>query len=516
MSSSHDPMVLRSAADLTLETLDAVAWENRRLMLHPQLLDALATTRAGMLRALADGRHAYGVTTGMGYLATVDLDEEARHTQQANLLLGRAVGGPPFLDHGEARAVLVARLASFLGGQAGVTPDLCGFLVDRLNDDFTPAIPRSGIGCAGEIIPLAHAFGPMSGIGQVLVAHSDDEGDREMAAPLVASAAAALAERGVSPYQPAEKEGIALLAGAPGAVALAAAHLRAVRALSGQLLVAAACAIDAIQAPLSAYTPAVAQLASDPLMAEVLAHLGDLLRSSVRPEGHAPQAPVSFRVIPQVLTHLARTLDRLEEDLRRALAAVTDSPAFVNGQFVTSGGFHAIGLAADLDYLCIALVQAAELAGQHIHRLLDARFTRLPDQLTLMPGPRTGLVVVHKRAVGMLNELRRLASPATVGLADTSMGQEDAMTFTFEAADKLRRAESLLRDLIACELLVCRQVWFLRAFPVASGLEEQAALLAAMIPPIEYDRPLGADIARLSDLLAAGHLTGKHVSESNS
>jgi histidine ammonia-lyase len=153
-----------------------------------------------------------------------------------------------------------------------------------------------------------------------------------------------------------------------------------------------------------------------------------------RERSTAGQAPVSFRVTLQVLVHLERTVGRLDEDVRRALAAVTDSPAVVGGRTVAGGGFHALGLAAGMDAVAVALVQAAELAGQRLHRLLDGRFSGLPDQFTSQPGPRSGLVVVHKRAVGALNEARRLAAPASVGLADTSLGQEDAATFAPEAA----------------------------------------------------------------------------------
>ncbi len=445
-----------------------------------------------MMEVLADGRDVYGVTTGMGYLAGVRLSEAEQQNQQANLLLGRAVGGPPLLKRDEARAVLLARLAGFLSGHAGVTAELCQFLADRLNDDFVPAIPREAMGCAGEIIPLSHAFQTFIGVGEVLCADG-----------AVQSAVDALVERGVASYQPAIKEGIALLAGAPGALALTAVHRRTVAVLSRQLLVAAACAIDAMRAPLSPYDPAVAKLAGDPIMGEILEQLGALLSGS-DPERPAKQAPVSFRVIPQVLTHLERVRSRVEESVRRALVAVTDSPAFVDDRFVTSGGFHAIELAAAMDSLCIALVQAAELASQHIHRLLDHRFTGLPDQLTPRPGLQAGLVVVHKRVVGTLNELRRLATPATIGLMDTSLGQEDAMTFSFEAAEKLHRVESLLRDVIACQLLVVRQAWALRDAPVATGLHDHFVQLASAIPPVEQDRPLGSDIGVLVELLCSG------------
>jgi histidine ammonia-lyase len=206
---------------------------------------------------------------------------------------------------------------------------------------------------------------------------------------------------------------------------------------------------------------------------------------------------VSFRVAPRVLAHLERTLGRLDEDVRRALAAATDSPAVLDGRTVAGGGFHAVDLAAGMDALAVALVQAAELASQRLHRLLDGRFSGLPDQLTPLPGPRVGLVVIHKRAVGALNELRRLAAPASVGLADTSLGQEDATSFAPEAAEKLRRVEQLVREVVACELLAARQAWWLRRTGPAAGLQRLAARLAELVAPVDQDRPLGEDLQTL-------------------
>jgi histidine ammonia-lyase len=489
-----EPIVLRCPEDLTLEILERIAWEEYPVQLHPDVLQRVANSRAAMLAALDDGRPVYGVTTGMGYLAGMPLTEQEQRAHQANLLLGRAVGGPAYLGRYEARALLAARLASFLDGSAGVSPGLCIFIADRLNDGFIPAIPRTAIGCAGEIIPLAHAFQTFLGIGSVLT-----DGDE------VRDAAEALAERGITPYAPGPKEGIALLAGAPGAVALAAATLRGARRLLRQLHITWACAIDALRAPLNAYDPGMADLANDPIMAAVLAHLGDLLKGS-NPDRQGIQAPVSFRVVPQTLAHVTRIAERFEQDIRRQLAAVGDSPAFIGGRFISTGGFHAIDLATGLDVLAVGLIQAAELSGQHIHRLLDRRFSGLPDQLTPSPGSQAGLIVVHKRVIGTLNELRRLAAPASVGLADTSMGQEDAMSFAFEAAGKLRRVESLVREVLAVELLVCRQAWALRGSPPAAGLGKYATALAVAVQPIEADRPLGGDISILVQMLETGEL----------
>lgn len=375
-----------------------------------------------------------------------------------------------------------------------MTPDLCSFIVDRLNDDFVPAVPRRGIGCAGEVIPLSHAFQTFLGVGQVITS----EGRLQ-------DARTALAERGVAPYEPGVKEGVALLAGAPGVTALGIARHRGARILFGQLLIGAACSVEALRAPLDPYDEAVGRLAEDSELSQVLGRLGEALRGSSE-DRQQGQAPVSFRVIPQVLTHLGRTIGRFGEDVRRALRAVTDSPAYLEGRFLTNGGFHEIEVAAGMDSLALALIRAVELAAQRIHRLLDHRFSRLPDQLTPRP-VGCGLVVVQKRAVGVVNELRRLGAPACLGLADTSLGQEDAMTFGFEAAEKLRRVEELVREILACELLVARQAWALRGGQPAAGLTAVAASIAELVDPVYEDRPLAEDLSRLVGLLERNELT---------
>lgn len=486
------PIEIHGSGDITLETVEAVAYGGRPLALHPDLLENLRRSHGDMLTALAGGKRVYGVNTGMGFLAGRDLDVHEQMRHQRNLLLGRAVGSPPFLPPEEVRALLVARLVNFVGGEAGVTPELCRFLVDRLNDGFVPAVPRTGVGSAGEVIPLSHAFQTFIGVGDVLRPDGTTQ-----------DAAEALADGGVRPYEPAPKEGLALLAGSPGTVALAVARRRAAVVLSRQLLAAAACSIDALRAPLEVYGEEAEGLGNDPILSDVSSGLRAALRGAAVDRAVA-QAPVSFRVAPRVLAHVGRTVARFTEDIRRALGAVSDSPAFVGGRFVTTGGFHEVELAAGFDALSLALIRAAELSGQRVHRLLDGRFSGLPDQLTPNPGPSCGLVVVQKRVVGRLNELRRLGAPASIGIADTSLGQEDAETFAFEAAEKLRRVEGLVRDVISCEVLVARQAWALRGEGVAAGLEVFAGELGELVEPVGEDRPLGPDLTRLVGALERG------------
>jgi len=472
--------------------IEAIAFDHARVELSDGLLESLAASHAATAAALGTAAPVYGVTTGQGHFADRALtgDEAAAH--QRNLLLGRAVGSEPWLPREESRALLAVRLARFASGMAGVSPGLCRAIADRLNDGFTPAVPRTGIGCAGEVIPLAHAFQTLVGVGRVL----GPDGTTE-------DAAAALAARGAAPYALRPKEGIALIAGSPGTTALAIARRRACARLAGFLLQGAACSLDAAGVRLDAVSPAVGRLGADPLLSAILGRLEELLAgaSTDRPPA---QGPTSFRVVPQVQAHLERTIARLGEDVGRGLAACDDSPALVDGHFVSTGAFHEIELAAAMDGLAAALARAAETALQRVHRMLDGRVTGLPDQLTPAPGPRCGLVVLHKRGVGAVAELRRRAAPASVGVMDTSLGQEDVQSFGFAAAENLRRAEELTREVLAIELIAARQAWWLRGRPPADGLREIAGRLAERVPPVDVDRPLGDDVRRVADLIDRG------------
>jgi histidine ammonia-lyase len=426
--------------------------------LAPALLDRLAVIRSDLLRSLATGRPVYGVNTGMGALSKIRLTEDEQSTHQRNLLLGRAVGGPPWLPDDETRAVLIGRLRTFLTGDAGVSVELIQRLVAFINSGEVPEIPAAGAGSAGEIIPLAHAFGPLAA--------------------------------GLGP-----KEGIALLAGIPGATGRAALHAARAGRLADRLSEIAAGAIAVIGANRDPYHPITGR--GDDMLAAELTRLRDL--AGPEPDPRSLQAPVSFRVAGPVLAHVRRTLEQLEAAVERAFTGVTDSPAYLDGEFVGTAGFHGIDLAAHCDHLTAALAHAAEVSTARLHRLLDPAVTGLPAQLAHEPGPQAGLVVVHKRAVATSHALRRLTLPSATSTAETSNGQEDVQSFSWEAVGGLAEAIRLTREVAACELLAVHQAFALSKRPIPPGLRELLYAVANVVPPIEADRPFGQDLTRLLD-----------------
>jgi histidine ammonia-lyase len=472
---------LAAPQDLSPALIRAIA-AGRAVRIGPGLLRRVQQQCAAARAVLRRGDPVYGVNTGMGALSSVRLTVPQQHAHQRNLLLARASGGPPWLDAADTRALLAVRLRTFLSGDAGVSGELCQRLVDFLDAGIVPAVPRTGAGSAGEIIPLAHAFGPLAGIGHVLGPGGG-----------IRPAGDALREHGLGEYALGPKEGIALLAGVPGSTALCIRRHAEATALESRMEAAAALSITAAAAPRDPYSAACAR--GDAVLGQVLERLRQAAGQARDPGG--TQAPASFRVAGPVLAHLLRCAEGLAAAATRALSGVTDSPAFLDGRFVGTAGFHGLDLAAHCDQLTVALSHACEVSAARIHRLLDPRVTGLPAQLAAVPGPDTGLVTVHKRAAGETHAMRRLAVPTPVGLIETSGGQEDVQSFGWEAAESLRQALRHAAAVTACELLTAYQAIALSGRQAPPGCRGVLRWLGGIIGPIDADRPFGEDIERI-------------------
>ncbi len=491
-------IVLAPAGQLDPEQYRRIVVEREAVALDPAALEHVEAARTKLLAHLDTGASAYGVNSGLGYLSHTRIEPDRQRAFQRALLVRGAGQGPPLAPE-VVRGAMLLRLTGFLDGAAGVSGALCAFLADRLNDGWTPVVPSRGITSAGEVIALSHLFQTLVGEGLVL-----EDGE-----PV--AAADALARRGAAPYEPDVKEGIALVNGAPLAPALAAWLAVRCRALLDHATLAGALSAALVGGSLRPYARRIGVLKGDPGQSQVHAALLALHAGAPDLSDRA-QAPISFRVLPQVHGAVLDLLDQVDAQVARELRAVTDSPLFLAAEgeepagLYPSGNFHSQVLSFQLDALAIAFAQVGNLAEKRLHRMLDHRFSQLPDQLASDPGRQTGLVFLHKSVIGYTAENRLLAAPASVHPVDASAGQEDFQAFTFLAAEKLGRLLDNLELILAAELLAVRQARSLRDASLAPRLEGIVARLAEAVEPVHEDRVFSDDVERLRALVRSGAL----------
>jgi histidine ammonia-lyase len=482
-------LVIRDPAQLDRALIQAIADGGVAVTIDPGLQERLDRRRDEMLTRLSSGSPVYGVNTGLGAFSNRSLDADAQSRHQEQMMLARSAGGPPWLTPAEVRTVLAVRLRTFLNGDAGVSAQLCNRLAEHIQYGILPAIPRRSTGVAGEIVPMAHLGNALIGGGEVL----DDT-----------PAEQALAQAALKPIRLGPKEGIAILQGVPTATALALLAARDARRVYRQMLFTAAAEFALTMSTRDVLDPALAR--ADDVLGRTMAEMRRL--AGTVSQARSLQPPVSFRATPQVLAHLVRCITRLEEAVDRALAGITDSPAFLGDDFVGSAGFYGYDLATHLHALTVALVGAAELGATRLHRLMDPKVSGLTAQLAAEPGRDTGVSPIHKRAIGVAHELRRATLPATIGPVEASGGQEDTQTFALEAAAAGRDALDGAIEVTACEQLALHQARCLGATVPADSADELGAFLdtiAAVLPSTADDRAFGQDVEILRKLIASGN-----------
>jgi len=479
-------ITLRTLSDLNWDAVTAVAYKQERLEIAPELLAKVQQGRETFNALIDAGAPCYGVTTGLGRLSTTDLSSEARDAISRNILLARAAAFGDALPRPVVRAMMLLRLVNFLSGQDGVSVELCQYIAARLNDDFDPFVPSVGHGFAADGTPNAHCFQTLIGEGRVL---------NECGNPV--AAATALSARGVAPYAPESKEGLALINGITALPAYAIYAHRQVSALHDFATRVAAVSLEAAGAPKDAIHPALAR-GNGAGVAKVIECLNELLQgSAVTP--HKLQAAVSLRIIPQVHGAHADALDQVRSGIEQTIRTFSGNPMLVEddgegqGRLLSVGSFHNQLLVNLIEYLAISTAHVVCLSERRLHRLMDENQTGLNPQLAPRPGLDAGMVVAHKACIDLVARVRMAAQPISLMTSETSGGQEDYMSMALPVIQRLLEIVEHGIAVLSYEALAGCVALDQRKATYGEGVMHFHDLVRQHISPLDQDRSPGRD-----------------------
>jgi histidine ammonia-lyase len=490
------------AEPLTLARLEAVARGAAPPGLDAAARERIRAARAVVEDAVARGEAVYGVTTGIGELASVRIEPADAERLQLNLLRSHAVGAGEPLPEEVVRGMILLLAASLARGHSGVREELVELLLALLERGVIPVVPsRGSVGSSGDLAPLAH-------LGLVLVG----EGDALFEAERL-SGGEALRRAGLEPTRLTAKEGLALINGthlmaAVGALAVTDAH----RVLDAAVVVCAL-SLEAFKGSTVPFDARLQQVRPQPGQARVAARLRELLRGSDVVASHADcgrvQDPYTLRCAPQVIGAVADALDYVRGAVERELSAVTDNPLVFpdDGDVVNGGNFHGQPLSLPLDHLALALTELASYSERRTYALLSPSYAELPRFLSPTPGLGTGLMIAQYAAAALVNECQVLAHPAGAGSIPTSAGQEDFNSMGAWAALKARTVVEHAARVVATELVcACQGLEFHRPLRTTPLLEDAVARVREIVPRVEEDRSLAEEIGRLADAIRTGEL----------
>jgi histidine ammonia-lyase len=482
----------------------AVARRFEQLSISPEVLERLHRQRDSIDALVNSGEAIYGLSTGFGSLATTSISPERRRDLQRSLIRSHAAGVGPEVETEVVRAMMVSRLTNLCSGVSGVRPSTAEAYAALINANITPVVHEFGsLGCSGDLAPLAHVALALMGEGDV----RDSGGARRRAID-------ALTDAGLEPVELAEKEGLALINGTDGMLGMLILALDDGFALMQQMDLAASISIQALRGTDQVFLNEIHQLRPHPGQLASAQNLANLLADSPIVGDHSDdlsqvQDAYSLRCAPQVHGAARDTFTYATQVANIELAASIDNPSVLaDGTLASNGNFHGAPVGYALDFLAIALADVASMSERRTDRLLDVnRSYGLPPFLAEDAGVDSGLMIAQYAQAGLVTEMKRLASPASVDSIPSSGMQEDHVSMGWHAARKLRKSLDAFRDVLAIELLASARALALRAplmgSPVTAAVADRVNALSG---GPGHDRWLSPEIAAVSDLVASREL----------
>jgi histidine ammonia-lyase len=501
--------------DLSVATLARIARnpDTVEVECHPEAVKRVRACRAVIDKIIDDYRKAwgdgpqpgdpaslprvYGVTTGFGEFKRVDIPPQRLRDIQANVLLSHATGVGSNLNRDDlanyfpadiVRAVLVLRLNTFLKGNSGVRAEVLDYIKAMVNRGIIPLVPlRGSVGSSGDLCPLSHLFVTLMGHGRYYLV--GNPADLANASPGLKDAKEKLAsDLGMSLFEPAEKEGLALTNGASFAAAALALATYDAEAATNAADVAAALSFEAVCGRTRCLDERIHQARSMWGQQDSAANLRALLVGSQwLDRANDVQDAYSLRCAPQVHGASRDAVSYVRNVVEWEINASTDNPLFFAGQqpfdlelraakekeaqrtdeehyrctdvtAYSAGNFHGQPVALAADFLAIALAELGSISERRIQTLLDANHNRnLPSNLVPEAGLNSGFMISHYCAAGLVSENKVLAHPASVDSIPTSANTEDHVSMATIAARKVRDVLAHTESVLAIELMCAAQ-----------------------------------------------------------
>ncbi len=510
-------------ASLTIEDALEVSRRNRSVMLSHTAADAIRASRELKRSLISQEIPIYGVTTGLGDSAHRQISSGKTAELQRNLLRFLGCGTGPIAPPEVTRVAILLRANCLSKGNSGVRVELVERLLDLLNNDVLPLIPERGsCGASGDLIPLSY-------VGRTLVGETTVtfNGDR-------CSAADALAELGLEPFELEAKEGLALTNGTSFMSAFACLAVGAARELAdlADLLTAMtseallgnrghfnAFLFDDAKPHRGMVTSArnIRRLLEESQLALDSEELfsGGMQGADFLELERQVQDRYSVRCAPHVTGVLRDVLDWVEQWVSTEINSSDDNPLFnVGGQRVESGGnFYGGHIGQAMDSLKVALANLCDLLDRQLELLVDEKFNA-GLTANLIPrfdaghpeeGLHHGFKGMQLCCSAMTAEAMKLCNPATIHSRSTECHNQDKVSMGTIAARDARTIVEIAQNIGAIHLIACCQALELRGAEQCSPRTfEPLRLVREHVAFLDGDRYMDDDIAATVDLIRSG------------
>lgn len=465
------------------------------------------------LQGFASEKIIYGINTGFGPMAQWRVEDDFLTDLQYNIIRSHATGAGEPLDDICVKSAMVARLGTFLQCRSGVHPDILRLLVEFINRDIYPFIPRHGsVGASGDLVQLAHIALALIGEGEV---HYQNEWR---------PASDVMNENGLEPFRIHIREGLSITNGTSVMTGIGivnqfhAENILELSVISSVMMNEIASSYDDLMSDeLNSSRRHYGQQTIAGMMRSYSKgskclhkrehELYDCGHRQEKTFGHKVQAYYSLRCTPQILGPVLETLENSRRILEEELNSACDNPIVdPDSKNVYHGGnFHGDYISLEQDKVKIVMTRVAMTAERQLNYLFHDRINGiLPPFLNLGTlGLNYGMQACQFTATSTTAECQTLSMPNYVHSIPNNNDNQDIVSMGTNSAllcqqviENVYQVMSILFIALA-QAVDCLSVYN-RLAPASRKIYDD---IRAIMPAVVEDKPFYKEIEKVRKYL---------------
>jgi len=497
---------------LTLNDFSELIFKNKEVALDEAALQKI-NTNFEFLKQFSSNKLIYGINTGFGPMAQYKVNEENVLQLQYNLIRSHSSGSGKLMTAQLSKALMIARLNSFMQGYSGVHAETVELLKELINKDVAPCVyEHGGVGASGDLVQLAHLGLVLIGEGEVIY-----EGEVQPTGDI-------FNKLGIKPLSIHIREGLAILNGTSAMTGIGMINIIQAKKLLNWSVLFSAMINEIVEAYDDHYSYELNVVKRHVGQNKIAAMMRDILKDSklIRDRSEHLYNPdnldyevfedkvqeyYSLRCVTQILGPIYDTIAQVENTVVNELNSVNDNPVIdhENHNIFHGGNFHGDYVSLEMDKLKIAMTRVSMLAERQLNYLLNAKLNqKLPPFVNLgVLGFNFGMQGMQFTATSTTAENQTLSFPMYVHSIPNNNDNQDIVSMGCNAALMTKRVIDnsfevlgihLMTILQAIDYLECKD----KLSSVSRAVYDEAR---GIFPKFVEDAPKYKDLARIKDFL---------------
>jgi histidine ammonia-lyase len=505
-------VILIGQSTLTLEDFSEILNHQQEITLEDEAIKQVAINHL-FLKRFSSNKLIYGINTGFGPMAQYKVNEENILQLQYNLIRSHSSGSGKMMTAELSKAVMVARLNSFMQAYSGVHVEVVELLAELINKNIAPCIfEHGGVGASGDLVQLAHLGLVLLGEGEVIF-----KGELHPTMDIFNRFA-------IKPLAIHIREGLAILNGTSAMTGIGMLNIIQARKLLGWSVLFSSMINEIVEAFDDHYSKELNAVKHHEGQNKIAALMRGILGDSkmIRDRSEHLYNPdnldqevfedkvqeyYSLRCVTQVLGPIYDTINHAEEVVVHEINSVNDNPVIdhINNNIFHGGNFHGDYVSLEMDKLKIAITKLSMLSERQLNYLLNNKLNqKLPPFVNLgVLGFNFGMQGMQFTATSTVAENQTLSFPMYVHSIPNNNDNQDIVSMGCNAALMTKKVIDNSFEVLAIQLMTILQaIDYLDCSERLSTISLDIYTKArAIFPKFVEDQPKYKDLEKIKIML---------------